>query len=150
MGWNIVQIIVCYIVGLLAGTLIWASYFGAPGIGFVFAFAGAFVGLPILLVAVVIFVVLCKSVLRNLSLWCMSAPFIVVVLWLTLEWELNYSNRGHDIYWYLSLRNVWERAGLAFTCASISSTLFWYWNRDQTRVAKRTGTSLDKQDRRAS
>jgi len=129
MDRHVLQIIVCYIVGLIAGSLIWATYFGQPGVGFVFAFGGAILGLPILLVAVLIFIILSERVLRNLSLWCLGAPFIVVLLWLILEWKLNYSLRGHDIYWYLSLRNVWERAGLVFTCASISSSLFWCWNR---------------------
>src|SRR5262245_40524517 len=129
MGRHVLQIIVCYIVGLIVGSFIWATYFGQALMGFALALGGAILGLAILLVAVVIFISLNKSVLRNLLLWCLGVPFIVVLLWLILEWELFYSWRGHDIYWYLSLRNVWERAVLVSTCASISSSLFWFWNR---------------------
>src|SRR5262245_10393462 len=128
-GRHVLEIIVCYIIGLIAGSFIWAIYFGQALLGFALAFGGAILGLPTLLVTEAIFIGFNKSILRYLSLWCLGAPFIVVVLWVTLEWEILYSWRVRDIYWYLSLRDVWERGTLAFTCASISSTLFWYWNR---------------------
>jgi hypothetical protein len=64
------------------------------------------------------------------------------MVWLFVEWETNYSNRGFDLYWYLALRNVWERAVLAFVCASISSALFWYWNRGRVQPVRAAGREL--------
>src|SRR5262245_32726187 len=121
MGRHVLQIIVCYIVGIIAGGFIFATYLGQGLMGFALAFSGAILGLPLLLVAVVIFVSLKTIILRNLWLWCLGAPFIVVLLWQTiLEWGILNSSRGQDLYWYLSSRNFGDRAALAFTCASIS------------------------------
>src|SRR5262249_42719065 len=113
---NVLQIIACYLVGLFAGTLIFAFYFGAPLIAVALTIGGAVLALPILLLVVLTFVLLRKWILRHLALWCIVAPVLVVVVWMWAEWRFNYSNRGNDLYWYLSLRNVWERAALALTC----------------------------------
>jgi ABC-type antimicrobial peptide transport system permease subunit len=127
MGRQILQIIACYVIGLVVGNLAFLPYSGvlAP----ILAVVGAFMAFPILALAMVVFALMRGSILRHLAVWCIAAPFLIVMVWLPIEWETFYSNRGHDLYWYLSLRNVWEAAVLAFTCASISSALFWYWNR---------------------
>jgi hypothetical protein len=123
---QILQIIACYIVGLIVGNLIFIPYTGL--VALILAFGGAFFALPILVLVLVVFVLMRDGILRHLAIWCMVAPWFVVVIWLIVEWESDFSHRGHDIYWYFSLRNVWERAVLAFICASISSALSWYWN----------------------
>jgi ABC-type antimicrobial peptide transport system permease subunit len=128
---HILQIIACYFVGLIVGNLIFILCTGS--LALVLAFGGTFFALPILVLVVVVFALMSDRILRYLAIWCIIAPWLVVVIWLAVEWETNYSHRGHDIYWYLSLRNVWERAVLAFTCASVSSALFWHWNRAQVR-----------------
>jgi hypothetical protein len=131
MARQIFQIIACCFIGLVVGNLIFIPYTGplAPAL----ILGGAFLALPVLLLVVVVFAVARKAILRHLAIWCAVAPCLVVMTWLFVEWETNYSNRGSDVYWYLALRNVWERAALAFICASISSALFWYWNRYRVR-----------------
>ena len=98
MGKHILQIIACYIVGIIAGNLIFMPYTGPLAIAFIIV--GAVLTLPILVLVLLTFAAMRNTVLRNLSLWCLSAPFFVILVWLALEWEFNYSNRGHDIYWY--------------------------------------------------
>jgi ABC-type antimicrobial peptide transport system permease subunit len=147
MARQILQIIACYIVGLIAGNLIFIPYTGPTAV--VLAFGGAFFALPILVLVMVVFALMRDGILRHLAIWCIVAPWLIVVIWLVVEWETDYSHRGHDIYWYFSLRNVWERAVLAFTCASISSALFWYWNRAHVRlppVAEREQANSDLQN----
>jgi hypothetical protein len=124
---QIFQIVACYFVGLAAGSLIVMPYAGrvAPVLGI----GGVFFALPLLVLVVVVFAMLRDRILRHLTLWCLVAPWLVTAAWLVLEWETNYSHRGHDILWYLGLQNVWERAALAWICASVSSVLFWRWNR---------------------
>jgi uncharacterized membrane protein YkvI len=131
MARQILQIIACYIVGLIVGNLIFIPYTGP--VALLLAFGGVFFAFPILVLVVVAFALMRDGILRHLAIWCIVTPFLVVMVWLVVEWETDYSHRGHDIYWYLSLRNVWERAVLAFTSASISSILFWYWNRTPMR-----------------
>jgi hypothetical protein len=131
---NVLQIIACYLVGLFAGNMIFALYFGGPLIGVVLTIGGAVLALPILVPVVLAFVLLRTWILRHLPLWCVVAPVLVVVVWMWAEWQFNYSTRGNDLYWYLSLRNVWERAVLALTCASIASFMFWYLNRADRRL----------------
>jgi hypothetical protein len=128
---HIFRIAICYIAGILAGSLILGSFSGLPGLGMalVFAFGGAIEGLPILFVAAVLFLVLNKSVMQNLTVWCLAVPLMTLVLYLALLWVLEYSNRGRDLYWFLSLQHVWVRATLASFFASLSSGLFWSWNR---------------------
>jgi hypothetical protein len=124
---NLLQIIACYLVGLVAGNIVFFPVVGPLAIAFVFG--GAVVAAPILILTMFIFAIGRNAILRNLGIWCAIAPFLLLVIWFSIEWSTNYSNRGHDIYWYLSLRNVWERGTLAFICSSISSALFWRWNR---------------------
>jgi hypothetical protein len=127
---NVLQIVACYLVGLFVGTAISGAYFGGPFVlSLIVMMGGAVLALPILLLVVLMFVLLRKWILRHLALWCVVAPVLIVVVWMWAEWQFNYSNRGNDLYWYLSLRNVWERAVLALTCASIASFMFWYLNR---------------------
>jgi len=127
MGTQILGIIACYAVGLIAGNLILMPYYGPVTI--LLAVGGAVLALPILALVVLTFALLKNRILRNLSLWCVTAPFLITLTWLIIDWELDYSSRGQDIWWYLSLRSVRELAALAFRCSSISSALFWYWNR---------------------
>ena len=129
---QILQIIACYIVGLVVGNLIFIPYSGLP-LALSLAFGGGFFSFPILVLVVAVFALMRGGILRHLAICCLVAPWLVVTIWLLMEWETDYSHRGHDIYWYLSLRSVWERAVLAFTCASVSSALFWHWNRADVR-----------------
>ena len=129
MGKNILQIIACYFIGLIAGNFIFMLYAGPSVLSVAFTVGGAILALPILVLVILAFVILQQPILRNLSIWCSMAPFLIVFVWMAIEWKFNYSNRGQEIFWYLSLRNVWERAALAFVCAAIGCALFWRWNR---------------------
>jgi hypothetical protein len=123
---HVLQILVCYVVGMIVGNLVFVPFFGANAIFTIFG--GAFLGLPELALTILIFISFRRSILRHLMPWCVVAPFLITAVWIAVEWSGNYSTRGHDIYWYLSLRGTWDRAALAFSSASFASALFWYWN----------------------
>jgi hypothetical protein len=125
---HLLQIVACYVIGIVIGNLVLVPLFGELVIALIPG--GILLGLPILLVALLVFALMKNQILPRLLLWCLATPFLAVLVWLTLEWQFNYSNRGHDLSWYLSLRNVWERASLCFTCAGIGTAFFWYWNRN--------------------
>ena len=131
---QILQIIACYVMGLVAGNLIFMPYSGL--LALLLPFVGAIYALPFLILVVVMFALMRDRILRHLAIWCIVAPCLVVTIWLLVEWEMIYSHRGQDIYWYLSLRIVWERAALAFTCASASSAIFWRWNRTRPAAGR--------------
>jgi hypothetical protein len=111
---------------MLLGNLIFLPFYGA-GMFFI-AIGGILAGLPELIIIILVFVSLAPWITRHLLFWCAAAPFLIVIVWLAFEWQ-DFSLRG-DLYWYLSLRGTWQRATLAFACASFGSALFWYWNRD--------------------
>jgi hypothetical protein len=133
MARQLLQIVACYGIGLVAGNLLFFPYSGvlAP----ILVVGGALLALPILILVIAVFALARKTILRHLALWCVIAPFLIAVIWLLLDWETSYSSR-FDLYRYLALRAVWERALLAFVCASISSALFWYWNRARLQPAQ--------------
>jgi hypothetical protein len=124
---NLLQIVACYLLGLVAVTFLSVPYAGVVAIAI--PLGGILLTWPILILILFTFAVGRRAILRYLRSWCIAAPFATMLIWLYIEWSSNYSHRGHDIHWYLSLRNVWERAALVFICSSISAALFWYWNR---------------------
>ena len=126
---NLLQIVVCYALGLVGGIFLLIPIVGRLAV--VFLIYGAVLGLPILLIAVLVFILLRPVILRHLVAWCVMAPAVAVIAWMTIEWYTSYAFRGNNVYWYLSLRNVWERAGIVFLCASIGSAAFWHWNRHE-------------------
>jgi uncharacterized membrane protein YkvI len=123
----LLQILACYIAGMIAGNLIFFPFYGM--VVFFTAIVGILAGLPELIITLLVFISLKPWIMRYLLFCCAVAPFLIVIAWLSFEW-MDFSQRGHDIYWYLSLRGTWDRATLAFACASFASALFWYWNRD--------------------
>jgi hypothetical protein len=137
---NIVQIVACYGVGMILGMLLWA---GADGLAVVPVIA--LLSLPLLGLTIAIFALLRRWILGNLLSYCVVAPFLVAVAWVAFEWHTNFSYRGRDLYWYLSLRGVWDRALIAFTCSAIASALFWCWNRYEGAgdVGRSKGTAAD-------
>lgn len=137
---NILQIAGSYVVGLILGMLLLAGVDGLAVVPVV-----ALLSLPILGLTIVIFVLLRRWILGNLLSCCVVAPFLVVVVWLAFEWQTNFSHRGRDLYWYLSLRGVWDGTLIAFTCSAIASALFWYWNRHKGAgdVGRHEGAAAD-------
>jgi hypothetical protein len=137
---NIGQIIGCYGVGMILSTLLWGGAGGLAVVPMV-----AFLSLPILGLTIVIFALLRRWILENLLSYCVVAPFLVAVAWLAFDWHTNFSYRGRDLAWYLSLRGVWDRASIAFTCSVIASALFWLWNRHNGAGddARGKGTAAD-------
>jgi hypothetical protein len=124
---QILEIIACYVVGLVIGNLILLPYTGVLVLAF--AIGGALMSLPVMILVIIVFALMRGSLLRHLAVWCIAAPILVVMVWLTIEWQMNRSTWGQDLYWFLLIQNVWEQVVLLFTCASVSSALFWYWNR---------------------
>ena len=130
---NILQIVACYVAGIVAGNMLIALFAGPLAVFYLIG--AAIFGVPALIVTILIFVIFRNSIRRRTLPWCIAAPFAVALFWLTLESQTNYSNWEHDIFGYLSERVVWERAALAFICATISAGLFWCWNRKQNLAA---------------
>jgi len=121
---DLLRILVCYIVGLVVGNLLFVPVFGPVAIFTMIV--GIWAGLPELLLTILLFVACRSSILRHPAPWCVAAPFLITAMWLAVEWFDGFSSRGHDVYWYLSLPGTRERAALAFSCAAAGSVLFWY------------------------
>lgn len=133
MAKNLCQILLCYVAGLLGGNLLFFPL--NPVLAPALFVGGLLAALPELVVVLTAFVLFREHIIRKLFYYCLGAPLLIVLIWLIVEWNTNYYSRGQSIEWYLSLRNVWERAILAFVCSSISSYLFWRWNRAGKSVA---------------
>ena len=123
---HILGILLCYIVGIIIGNLVFVPFYG-PVVIFTII-GGWFIGIPLLVLTILIFLLFRRSILKHPLPWCVAAPFSIATVWLAFEWSI-YSSRAPDIYWFLSLRNVWEQTALAFSSASFASALFWYCNR---------------------
>jgi hypothetical protein len=117
-------VLISYILGLIIGNLL-AMPFLVGTRAIIFMIGGAVMALPLLLIVLLILSVLKGKVEANIRTWCLLAPVVVVISWLTLEFFTNYSNRM-NVFEYLSLRNVWERAFLGFLCSSVSATIYFY------------------------
>jgi hypothetical protein len=123
---HVLEILVCYVIGILISALVFSPYLEEMTI--VVPIGGVFLALPELAITIIIFLVFRRSILKHLLPWCIAAPFLITIVWLALEWTDDYSSRGYNVFEYLSLRNARERAALAFSSASFASALFWYWN----------------------
>jgi len=120
---HILGILLCYIVGIIIGNLVFVPFYGLVVI---FTIVGGwFIGIPLLVLTILIFLLFRRSIVRHPLPWCVAAPFLIAALWLAFEWDI-YSSRAPDMYWFLSLRGVWERTALVFSSASFASALFWY------------------------
>jgi hypothetical protein len=114
---NILQIAGCTLLGLALGTGVILLVHPLIAVG---AMAMGFaVALPIMVAAVLVFAFLRPVVLRHLALWCAGAPFLALAIWLV-----------QGAYWGGGLIVMLSGAAVVFVCASISSGLFWYLNRD--------------------
>lgn len=117
-----INIILAYLIGLVIGNIILLPYTGA--LALVFIVGGVIIALPLLGITLLIIPFIKTSLEKNLKIWCIVATIIVPIAWLAMEYITNYSNK-FDVAGYLSIRNVWERALLAFLCGG-SSAVFYY------------------------
>jgi hypothetical protein len=115
--------LLCYLAGIVVGNLVFILYLG-PVVIFTIV-VGWLAGVPVLVVAILIFFLFRRSIVRHPLPWCVAAPFLIAALWLAFEWNI-YSSRAPDMYWFLSLRGVWDRTALVLSSASFASALFWY------------------------
>jgi hypothetical protein len=107
---HVLQILLCYIIGIIVGNLVFLPFLG-PVVMFTII-GGWFIGLLELFLTILIFALFRRSILRHLLPWCVAAPFLIATVWLAFEWNI-YSSRAPDISWFLSLRGVWDRTALA-------------------------------------
>jgi hypothetical protein len=121
---HVLQILLCYVSGIVAGSLIFAPLYGPVVI--VLGVGGVFLGLPELVLVILVFVLFHRSILRHLLPWCLAAPFLITTAWLAIDWNVLLS-RAPNAYTYWASRGTWDRAALAFTSASFASALFWYF-----------------------
>jgi hypothetical protein len=119
---DIANLVVCYLVGLFISSLIVSLWVGPAA--FLFGAVGAAMAAPLLVVAVAVFRGFRDRIERHLLVWCALVPLMAAIVWLTMEWLLIYQFRGFGLFWFLSLKGVWERVGFALLSASISSALF--------------------------
>lgn len=113
-----------YFLGLIIGNFLAVPFLTGTG-AVIFMIGGAVLAFPLLLIALLILPPLKRRLEVNIRTWCLIAPFVVTISWLILEWSTNYSNRA-SVFEYLSFRNVWERATLAFLCSGSSAVLYFY------------------------
>lgn len=130
MGWYILRLVLSYLAGLMLGGAAFGAYFGGLVLGvFIAVVGGLTYALPLLGIAISLLIAFFGSIQRRLLIWCLLAPIAVVPLWLVFEYQVAFMNRGMSFSHYLTLRHVWDRAILAFICATISSSIFYFWNR---------------------
>jgi hypothetical protein len=125
------RLLVSYLFGVVAGNIVllpWVRELAIP-----FIVGGTILAVPLFLFALLVLLLFCNHVQRHLFIWCVLAPFAVVSGWLLVDY-IGYFGVRFSLREHLSLRNVWERALLAFVCASASSVLFYVWNRKSPLV----------------
>lgn len=130
------QILGDFAVAYAVGILVFAGVAGAISIAtlgadigtpvfFIVALGAVYLSFPALLVSVLILLIFRKHISRNLIAWCLAAPFVVTVVHFAFEYALVFGGRDPFIH-YLSLSDVWERAGFSLTVAIIAAVTF-YW-----------------------
>jgi hypothetical protein len=124
---SILRLLGSYVVGIVVGNLIFLPYAG--GWAFIFIVFGLIYCLPFLLIAMIVLLILHRSIQRHLLVWCISAPIIILIVWLYSEYMTTYAPRNFSVERYLTTQNVIERAVLAFTCATVASVSFFVWER---------------------
>jgi hypothetical protein len=122
---SVVRLAACYVLGIVAGNIILLPWTGPLAIAFIIG--GAVIALPLLMVALFVLLLFCNHIQEHLLVWCLFAPISVVIGWLAMEYLTIYFERV-DLLQYLAIRNVLERAFLAFVCTSLASLVFYYWN----------------------
>lgn len=121
--YHLTSLLIAYVVGLFVGNLLLAPF--VTGLGaFVFAAGGLIAALPILGLVALVLIFLRSSIENNLAAWCVLGAICVPAAWLVIEYLSSYAGRVSVIE-YASLKNVWERASIAASCALVSSIAYY-------------------------
>ena len=116
-----------YVIGLAVCGLVFMPYVGRWAL--ILTFGGVFIALPFLGIALIVFALFSQSITTHLAAWCIAAPLTVLIVWLTVEYGMNYSGRGFSPLAYIEFRNVIERAAMVLISASVSSGVFYVLER---------------------
>jgi hypothetical protein len=108
------RVLVAYGLGIAVGNVLWLPYTGVLVV--VFAATSIVLASPLLLVGLIVAFVAHRHITAHLRTWCVLAPFVVTAAYVLLDRALLLQPIN---------RAVWERAGLAFTCAVASSVAFY-------------------------
>lgn len=116
LGWS-------YVFGILVGNVLFL-----PLTSFLFfasVIGGFILGLPLLFVAFLTLIAFRRHIETHLFAWCVVAPIVVTVGWITFEQYAIFARQGLGFERYLAEPVASMRAALAFTCAAVASAKFY-------------------------